>query len=41
MRSQEIAKRVMDDVTSHVHRNGGAMIECDFVTDVSAKVPLT
>ena len=36
---QEITNDVMDELAAS-HRNGGAMIECDFVTDVSAKVPL-
>ncbi len=36
---QEIANDVMDELAA-AHRNGGSMIECDFVTDVSAKVPL-
>ena len=36
---QEITNEVMDELAA-THRNGGSMIECDFVTDVSAKVPL-
>ena len=36
---QEIATQVMDDL-ARTHRNGGGMVECDFVTDVSMKVPL-
>jgi len=36
---QEIASEVMNELIE-THRNGGSMIECDFVTDVSAKVPL-
>jgi len=36
---QEIAGEVMDELIA-THRNGGSTIECDFVTDVSAKVPL-
>ena len=36
---QEIANEVMDELVA-THRNGGSTIECDFVTDVSAKVPL-
>jgi cytochrome P450 len=36
---QEITNEAMDDL-ARTHRNGGSMIECDFVTDVSAKVPL-
>jgi cholest-4-en-3-one 26-monooxygenase len=36
---QEIANEVMDELAA-THRNGGSMVECDFVTDLSAKVPL-
>jgi cholest-4-en-3-one 26-monooxygenase len=36
---QEITNEAMDDLVA-THRNGGSTIECDFVTDISAKVPL-
>ena len=36
---EEITHAAMDEL-AETHRNGGSMIECDFVTDVSAKVPL-
>jgi cholest-4-en-3-one 26-monooxygenase len=36
---EEITDAAMDEL-AETHRNGGSMIECDFVTDVSAKVPL-
>jgi cholest-4-en-3-one 26-monooxygenase len=36
---REITDDAMDELAA-THRNGGSMIECDFVTDVSAKVPL-
>jgi cholest-4-en-3-one 26-monooxygenase len=36
---QEITNDAMDELAA-THRNGGSTIECDFVTDVSAKVPL-
>jgi cholest-4-en-3-one 26-monooxygenase len=36
---QEITNEVMDELAA-THRNGDSTIECDFVTDVSAKVPL-
>jgi cholest-4-en-3-one 26-monooxygenase len=36
---EEIASEVMDELVA-THRNGGSTIECDFVTDVAAKVPL-
>jgi cholest-4-en-3-one 26-monooxygenase len=35
-----IAKRVLDDVTSHVIDKVAGRNECDFVIDVSSKVPL-
>ncbi|MGC2450416.1 MAG: cytochrome P450, partial [Candidatus Sulfotelmatobacter sp.] len=35
----EITNEAMDELAA-THRNGGSMLECDFVTDVSAKVPL-
>jgi cholest-4-en-3-one 26-monooxygenase len=35
----EIADAVMDELIA-THRNGGSAIECDFVTDFSANVPL-
>ena len=36
---EEITNEMLDELTA-THRNGGSTIECDFVTDVSAKVPL-
>src|SRR5713226_6695807 len=36
---QDITNQTMDEISARSN-NGGAMVECDFVTDVSAKVPL-
>ena len=37
---ESIARRVLDDVTAHVMNGAAELSECDFVTEIAAKVPL-